>query len=187
MKLCVLFPGIGYHCDKPLLYYTNKLARGMGYEVIPLKFSGFENGTKGNRNGNAVGNKMRTAAAHALGQAREQLAEVDLAAYERVVFVGKSIGTAACLAYREECSVSAEAVLLTPLALTFGYPADNCTAFHGTADPWADTAEIRRLCEKNGVPLYTYDNANHSLETGDIPTDIEILSDTVRRIGERLK
>lgn len=181
MKLCVLFPGIGYHCDKPLLYYTNKLARGMGYEVIPLKFTGFESGTKGNEN------KMRTAAAHALGQAHEQLNGVDLTAYERVVFVGKSIGTAACLAYREEHSVSAEAVLLTPLALTFGHPADNCTAFHGTTDPWADTAEIRRLCEKNGVPLYTYDNANHSLETGDVHTDIENLSDIMQKISDILR
>ncbi len=25
MKLAVFFPGIGYHCDKPLLYYAKKL------------------------------------------------------------------------------------------------------------------------------------------------------------------
>lgn len=28
MKLTVLFPGIGYHTDKPLLYYSKKLAAG---------------------------------------------------------------------------------------------------------------------------------------------------------------
>ena len=27
MKLVVCFPGIGYHCDKPLLYYSRRLAR----------------------------------------------------------------------------------------------------------------------------------------------------------------
>lgn len=26
-KIAVLFPGIGYHTDKPLLYYSKKLAR----------------------------------------------------------------------------------------------------------------------------------------------------------------
>ena len=26
MKLAVIFPGIGYHTDKPLLYYSKKLA-----------------------------------------------------------------------------------------------------------------------------------------------------------------
>lgn len=30
MKLAVFFPGIGYHCDKPLLYYSRKLVQNMG-------------------------------------------------------------------------------------------------------------------------------------------------------------
>lgn len=30
-KIAVLFPGIGYTCDKPLLYYTGKLAVARGY------------------------------------------------------------------------------------------------------------------------------------------------------------
>ena len=32
MKLVVCFPGIGYHCDKPLLYYSRKLAACAGYD-----------------------------------------------------------------------------------------------------------------------------------------------------------
>ena len=34
MKLAVFFPGIGYHCDKPLLYYSRKLVQEYGYEKI---------------------------------------------------------------------------------------------------------------------------------------------------------
>lgn len=30
MKLAVFFPGIGYHCDKPLLYYSENWCRNMG-------------------------------------------------------------------------------------------------------------------------------------------------------------
>ena len=26
-RLAVIFPGIGYHCDKPILYYSRKLAK----------------------------------------------------------------------------------------------------------------------------------------------------------------
>ena len=33
-KLAVLFPGIGYHCDKPLLYYSKKCLSAYGYEII---------------------------------------------------------------------------------------------------------------------------------------------------------
>ena len=32
-KLAVLFPGVGYHVDRPLLYHSAKLARERGYEV----------------------------------------------------------------------------------------------------------------------------------------------------------
>ena len=30
MKIAVFFPGIGYHCDKPLLYYARKLVQEYG-------------------------------------------------------------------------------------------------------------------------------------------------------------
>ena len=40
MKLAVFFPGIGYHCDKPLLYYSRKLVQECGYkETITLSYS----------------------------------------------------------------------------------------------------------------------------------------------------
>ena len=31
-KLAIYFPDIGYHCDKPLLYYSRSLARELGYK-----------------------------------------------------------------------------------------------------------------------------------------------------------
>ena len=31
-KIAVYFPGIGYHCDKPLLYYSRNAAYELGYE-----------------------------------------------------------------------------------------------------------------------------------------------------------
>ena len=39
-KLAIFFPGIGYHCDKPLLYYARKLTQECGYEEsILLSYS----------------------------------------------------------------------------------------------------------------------------------------------------
>ncbi len=180
MKLCVIFPGIGYHCEKPLLYYSAKLARSKGYDVIPLKFSGFDNSTKGNEE------KMSAAAAHALEQAEAQLADTDFSKYEKIVFIGKSIGTIACLAYRELYGTNASCILLTPLAMTFESLSHRCTAFHGTADQWADTESIRKLCIKHLVPLNEYENANHSLETGDTFTDIRTVLDVTEKIADLL-
>lgn len=33
-KLAVLFPGIGYHCDKPLLYYSKKCLSAGSLTVV---------------------------------------------------------------------------------------------------------------------------------------------------------
>ena len=38
MKLAILFPGIGYHTDKPLLYYSKKILKNMDYEIKEIHF-----------------------------------------------------------------------------------------------------------------------------------------------------
>ena len=66
-KIACLFPGIGYTCDKPRLYYSWKLLRGMGWEIIPVQYSGFPSGVKGNAE------KMQQCAHMALEQAESLL------------------------------------------------------------------------------------------------------------------
>lgn len=34
-RLAVVFPGIGYHADKPLLYYSRKLAAQQAFVLSP--------------------------------------------------------------------------------------------------------------------------------------------------------
>ena len=178
MKLCVLFPGIGYHCGRPLLHLSERAAAERGYTVVCLAYSDFPEDAKGSEE------KMRAAADHALLQSEQQLSKTDFSQYERVVFIGKSIGTAACLAYREKFGIKAKCVLLTPLEMTFGYPTHDCVAFHGTADPWAKTQDIERLCAENDVKLYEYPYANHSLVTADTDRNEAIAEDVVSKIGE---
>lgn len=43
-KICVIFPGIGYSKEKPLLYYSKKIANEHGYEVIVIEYSGIDRG-----------------------------------------------------------------------------------------------------------------------------------------------
>ena len=40
-KLAVFFPGIGYTTDKPLLYYSRKIASEQEYEIKLLPYKGF--------------------------------------------------------------------------------------------------------------------------------------------------
>ena len=50
-KLAIFFPGIGYHADKPLLYYSRKLAGEAGYELIALKYDYQAGNIRGNKDG----------------------------------------------------------------------------------------------------------------------------------------
>ena len=40
-KICVVFPGIGYHTDKPLLYYSKKYMMAHGYDIIDVTLASF--------------------------------------------------------------------------------------------------------------------------------------------------
>ena len=175
-KIAVLFPGIGYTCDKPLLYYTGKLAAAHGYEIKKVEYGGFEAEIKGNRE------KMEKAFCSALTQAEEILKDVDWQEYQDIVFVGKSVGTIAAAAYMKKYKIAGRNIVYTPLMDTFLFEKGPGIVFHGTADPWAENTEkIKDCCEKIGLPLCRIENANHSLETGDTIKDIEILRKVISK------
>ena len=48
-KLAVIFPGVGYHTDKPLLYYSKKIAAQNGYEIREVPYGNFPQGVKGSK------------------------------------------------------------------------------------------------------------------------------------------
>jgi len=180
-KLAVLFPGIGYHCDKPLLYYSAKLARAAGYEVLPVPYAGFPEKVRGD------GNKLRESFELAWTQAEDMLKPVEWAAYKNLLFIGKSIGTIVASRYVVEKSLAVRNVLLTPLVETFPFVQGKAVAFHGTADPWAKTSAIVTACEERGIPLCLVEGANHSLETGNALKDVRTLEETMQRIDSFIR
>ena len=174
MKLAVLFPGIGYTCTKPLLYYAGKLAAACGYRVVPVAYGNFPSGVKGDAR------KMRMSFVSAYEQAEQLLRDVDWDGCEDVLFIGKSIGTTVAARYARDHGITARLVLLTPLVDTFRFTDGGAIAFHGTADPWAATADIRRACAAQSIALHLTEGANHSLETGDVRADLATLTETMR-------
>lgn len=89
MKLVVCFPGIGYHCDKPLLYYSRKLAACAGYDhTLLLQYTYHKDGLRGSPAA------LREAFDTLYAQAEAQLSAVDWPQYNDVLFLSKSIGTA---------------------------------------------------------------------------------------------
>ena len=54
-------------------------------------------------------------------------------------------------------------------------------AFIGTADPWSDVSDVKRLSEGQRVPIHVYEDANHSLETTDTLKNLEILKGVMEK------
>ena len=174
-KLAVFFPGIGYTCDKPLLYYSARLARQHGYEILPVSYTGFPENIKGDTL------KMQAAFSIAMEQAEELLQNTDWKSFTDILFISKSVGTVVSTAYASQHYLQVRHILFTPLLETFSFPADHAIAFHGTADPWADTKQLQQLSEERKVPLFLTEHADHSLETGDVQTDLQILETVLKQ------
>lgn len=184
-RLAVFFPGIGYTVDKPLLYYSRKLAAAMGFEIRLLPYGGFPPKILQDRG------RMKDSFQIALSQAQEMLAGTDFETYEDILFVGKSIGTVVAARLASECAVKERIrlVLYTPLEETFAFDFGDAVVFSGTDDPWVgrEQSRIPTLSESRGYPCHLIEDANHSLETQDALRDIRslrmIMEETGRFMG----
>ncbi len=171
MKAAVIFPGIGYHTDKPLLYYGKKLAKESGYQIIEVNYTGFPSDVKGNEE------KMKQSFEIARTQAEETLCDVNFQEYESVLFISKSIGTAVAAVYDNDHAVNAQHICFTPVPQTFSVLREKSgIVFHGLNDPWCESSVAEENCKKLNLKLKTFEGANHSLETGDCLRDLEIMS-----------
>lgn len=192
-RIAVFFPGIGYTMDRPLLHFSRRLAVEMDYEIKPITYGGFPQQVRGDRG------KMEECFRLALRQSVEFLGDVDLTAYDDILFIGKSVGTivAACLASQSAARERIRLVLYTPLEDTFTFRLSEAIAFTGGNDLWVGGKESRiaALCAARNIPCTVIPDANHSLETNDVQKDIETLREVmectrqfiVRRIDKAIE
>lgn len=178
-KLAVFFPGMGYTHDKPLLYYSRKLATEHGYEVVGVEYHDLPNKIRGDRE------KMILAAGMAYEQSCKLLEDVVWSDYEDILFVGKSIGTVVATKYAREHNIVSHMILYTPVEATFRAEIKDAVAFIGEADPWSDLNMVKELAKNQGVLLYTYPECNHSLEKlNDTEGNIDILGKVMKISGD---
>jgi len=181
MKLAVIFPGIGYHTDKPLLYFSKKIAKENGFEIVEVNYGGFEPGIKGKAD------KMRQAFLSALSQTEEILKSVDFSQYEKILFISKSVGTVVAGAYANKKDIHPYNIFYTPVEKSFDVMNNKGIVFHGNDDPWIDHSIFMEKISKTDCPYYTFDGANHSLETGSVIADLKNLNYIMEVTEEYIK
>lgn len=174
-KIAVIFPGIGYHCDKPLLYYAKKIAKVCGYEIKEVPYNKFPSKVLGSKE------KMKESFEIAMEQAEEILKDTNLKSYENILFIAKSVGTVVAGAYADKHDIDAKLLIYTPVEETFNYlKSISGIVFHGTNDPWVETEIVKKNCDRMKLPLHIISEANHSLEVGNPNIDIMYLHEVMR-------
>jgi len=185
-KLGIIFPGLGYNCDMPLLYYPTKLLLARGAEVLQLcpayntpEFQSLPGEER-----------TRRAFADASAALRVGLAQRD---YSQIVLVGKSIGTMALahLVSAEARLANAVTVWLTPVfrgrrvaeaAMQFKGPA---LFVAGTGDSIFDAEAMSQVQEATRAEALIVQGADHSMEIpGDPLRSLGVLDQVARAIGE---
>ncbi len=175
-KLAILFPGIGYTCVKPLLYYTGSLAAELGYEVLRLDYGQDIHTFRGR-----TPEEMRPIQKLALKRTLDQLEKVPFQEYESLLFISKSIGTVVACKTEIILQLSDKTrhFLMTPIPDTLPYLKDvNGIFLSGTGDPYISADLVRNAAsswpEKTGG---IFEGCNHSLEKpGDIMEGLKNLT-----------
>ncbi|MCR4933051.1 MAG: alpha/beta hydrolase [Lachnospiraceae bacterium] len=177
-KLAVIFPGMGYTKDKPLLYYSGKLAASKGYDVIPIEYNRFFEGIK------YTDEEKQKASEMSYDMVTETLSKVDFKEYADVVFIGKSLGTIFAARYATEHKLSVHHIWYTPLMTTFSFGERDAVAFLGTLDPLSKVDDMKKTAGEYGITLHTYEGGNHSIETGDVIKDTEFIHQIMKVTNE---
>ena len=176
-KLCVLFPGRNYSCDKPLLYYAGRVFASRGYEVLPLEYNPILKGDKEN---------IPSLIEQAWSFAEKILDGVNFFEYEDVVFVSKSMGTAVAGKAAEKYYKRTRHIYLTPVAEALVYmKRGTCIVVAGKADKILDSRKLKIYCAGEDVALKQFDDVGHSLEDfKDMSKTLAILMVVIRLYNE---
>lgn len=170
-KLVVVFPG-GRGEEIPLLYFGAKIFEDKGYEKLYV--------------GHPANGEKEFEALYE--NAKSRLLAYDLAAYEDIVFVAKSIGTLVACKVKEELGISASLILFTPLQGTLEYmKAENgiLLAAAGTKDRYLDYKVLREHCERVEIPCYIEENVGHRMEVmNDLARNLEIVGNVIGKLQE---
>ena len=186
-KLAVLFPGVGYTCARPLLYYTASEASEHGYEVMRLDYGEDIHSFRGR-----TPEELVPVAETAEKRALEQLKTIDFSQYREILMISKSIGTAvACRTGKilnpERWGIRLRHFLMTPIPATVREMGDIEGCFvAGTADPYISRELVLEAAASYPEQVGAiFEDCNHSLEKpGDTEGNLNRVLQTVKLLSD---
>ncbi len=187
-NLALIYPGLRYSCDKPLLYYTTNLLLERGYDVLQLRANyrtpQFQDLSQADRtiqlieDGKALLNAGRQAKS-----------------YSNLLLTGKSLGTLtmAFIFNEDRNLLNAKTIWLTPLlhlppvsqiSLELTGPA---FVVGSDADPTFESEPVTKIQSMSNTTTQIIKHANHSLEIpGEPLRSLQILTQVMENLNSFL-
>jgi len=169
-SLALVFPGLRYSCDKPLLHYTTELLLARGLDVLHL----WADYTKPDYQSSSQDDQSQ----HMLEDAQALLEAGNKAgSYKNLLLAGKSLGTLTMtLLFRENSELHKEtSIWFTPL---FYLPPVAQAVLNSTGPTFVagsdtdltfDPEAVSQIKSKTNITTHVIKDADHSLE---IPGDL---------------
>lgn len=181
----IIFPGLGYTAQMPLLYYSVELMLSLKSDVLTVDYA------YNQREFMALDDKERTRRLFADVQSAYQTL-LKQRTYERLIFIGKSLGTRAMgyLLTTESVPVSAHAIWLTPILKNkmlreqIRQYGGRSLFISGTADPHYEWVFMKEVQESTDGQVMLIDEADHSLNIKD---DIKRSIHELERVIDNIK
>ena len=184
--VAILFPGIGYTCQMPLLYYQTKLFLSLGSDVLWVEYAY-------NRRPDFQSlpdcEQKNWFYADVRGSCK---AGLEQRAYSKVTLSGKSLGTLALghlLTSEPALSSHAQAIWLTPLLKDEKLRTEIRKARQrsllviGTKDAHYDAASVEELKNLPHMTTVVPEGADHSLEAeGNVSNSIRLMNRVIEEI-----
>lgn len=160
-QLLLVFGGVGYTSDKPLLYYGIQCALQNGYDVCVFDYGQYP------FDKNHPLNYVEAATKNV----QKMMEQIDFSQYDKVCCLAKSIGTVIASFMRQE---EWPAFMLTPIKeVLLKTPVKKDVYICASQDPMVEKEHID-LFKKSGVKVFLLEG-NHSIETKCLRKDLEQL------------
>ncbi len=182
--LAIIFPGLGYNADMPLLYYTAEVLVKSGADVLQVRYS-YQSKSFQALSQEAQYQKIIADCFAAYATATKQRD------YTRVTLVGKSLGTLALgylLAQQHELK-KATFAYLTPLLNNEQLRKQITLVKHralfviGSSDPHYNADVLGDVEEKTGGVSLVAEHADHSLEVAEVQESVSIIKQYVSKLS----
>ncbi len=162
-NLAVIFPGLDYSVDKPLLYYAGKIVKNFGFDVVKINYGKFPEGER---------QKMVD---YAIMAANVAVNKIAFEMYDAILFISKGNGTIVAGGIQQNLSRKVYNIFFAPVNESIPLFMEDCLVFTSSNDDKINISEVMKRRGEITFELQVSKEADHALELGDIQRDISML------------